>query len=117
MSIVFKDPLITVKVDDQSNTAAPMAGSSYSLNCTVTGAERLNGSTITYQWFKDGEMVSGQAMKSYSFARLSFSDAGGYTCRVTLMSDLLSGSFTTTSLNPISVTLKCESKYYKFLFL
>ena len=58
----------------------------FSLTCTVTGAERLTDSVITYQWFKDGEVVSGQTMET-----LSFSDAGSYTCQATVMSSLLNG--------------------------
>ena len=84
----------------------------YSLTCTVTGAERLTGSTITYQWFKDGVMVSGQTMETFSFTPLSFSDAGRYTCQATVMSSLLSGPVTNTSSNSVNVTLTCESVHY-----
>ena len=69
----------------------------YSLTCTVTGAEGLTGSTITYQWFKDGEVVSDQTMETLSFPSLSFSHAGGYTCQATVMSSLLSRSIIITS--------------------
>ena len=100
---------ITVRVD--TDVATPMAGSTYSLTCTVTGAEGLTGSTTTYQWFKDGVMVSGQTMETFSFTSLSFSDAGGYTCQATIMSNLLSGPITTTSSNSVDVTLTCESSF------
>ena len=83
----------------------------YSLTCTVTGAERLTGSTITYQWFKDGVVVSDQTMETLSFTPLTFSDAGGYTCEATIMSSLLSGPITTTRSSPVDVTLICESQY------
>ena len=98
------DPPITVRV--VSGVATPMAGSMYSLNCTVTGNEMLTGSTITYQWFKDGVMVSGQTMETFSFTPLSFSDAGRYTCQATVMSSLLSGPISNT--NSVDVTLTCE---------
>ena len=104
---MFPGPTITVRVD--ASTATPMAGSMYSLTCTVTGAERLTGSTITYKLFKNGVMVSGQTMATFSFTPLSFSDAGGYTCQATVMSNLLSGPITTTSSNSVDVSLNCKS--------
>ena len=106
---IFSVPSITVRV--VTDVATPMAGSTYSLTCSVTGAERLTGSTITYQWFKDGVMVSGQTMETFSFTPLSFSDAGGYSCQATIMSDLLSGPITTTRSNSVNVTLTCEPNF------
>ena len=101
------DPAISVSVD--AGVATPTVGAMYSLTCTVTGAERLTGSTITYQWFKNGVVVSGQTMETLSFTSLTFSDAGGYTCEATVMSSLLSGPITTTRSSPVDVTLTCES--------
>ena len=80
----------------------------YSLTCTVTGAERLTGSTITYQWFKDGVVVSGQTMETLSFTPLTFSDAGRYTCEATVMSNLLSGPIATNSSSSVDITLTCK---------
>ena len=102
----FLDPNITVTVVD--DIATPMAGSMYSLNCTVTGAEGLTDSTTNYQWFKNGEVVSGQIMETLSFASLSFSDAGGYTCQATVMSSLLSGNITMSSTDTVEVLLTCK---------
>ena len=83
-----------------------MVGTMYSLTCTVTGAEGLTGSTITYRWFNDGGVVSGQTMETLSFTSLTFSDAGRYTCEATVMSSLLSGGpITTPRSNSIAVTL------------
>ena len=101
------DPAISVSVD--AGVASPTVGAMYSLTCTVTGAERFTGSTITYQWFKYGMVVSDQTMETLSFTPLTFSDAGGYTCEATVMSSLLSGLITTTRSSPVDVTLTCES--------
>ena len=106
--IFLPDPSITVRVD--ADVATPLAGSMYSLTCTVTGADRLTGSTITYQWFKDDVMVPAQTMETFSFTSLFFSDAGRYTCQATVMSSLLSGPITTN--NSVDVTLTCESIHY-----
>ena len=101
------DPTISVSVD--AGIATPTVGAMYSLTCAVTGAERLIGSTITYQWFKNGVVVSDQTMETLSFAPLTFTDAGGYTCEATVMSSLLSGPITTTRSSTADVTLTCES--------
>ena len=102
----FPDPTITVTVT--ADVATPVAGSMYSLTCTLTGAERLTDSTTNYQWFKNGEVVSSQTMETLSFSSLSFSDAGGYTCQVTVMSNLLSGHITMNSTNTVEVRLNCK---------
>ena len=81
----------------------------YSLTCTVTGAEGLTGAMVTYQWLKNGAVVSGQTMATLSFSPLTFSDAGSYTCQATITSSLLSGPITTNSTSSIDVTLTCKS--------
>ena len=88
-----------------------MAGSLYSLTCAVTGAERLSdsGAMVSYQWFKNGAVLSDQAMVTLSFQLLVVSDAGTFTCRATVTSSLLSGPITTSSASPINVTLSCKS--------
>ena len=86
-----------------------MVGSMYSLTCTVTGAERLTDAMLTYQWLKNGVVVSGQTMATLSFSSLTFSDAGSYTCQATATSSLLSAPITTASINSESVRLTCRS--------
>lgn len=66
----------------------PFAGDSYSLTCTVTKADRLNP-TITYQWFKNNTMVSGETQSNLFFHSLSMSHVGSYRCDVTITSSLL----------------------------
>ena len=107
MSINSSDIHVRVeKVVTPNSSSDPTSVAS--LTCTVTGAERLTNSSITYQWFKDGVMVSGQTRKTLSFTPLSFSDAGGYTCQATLMSSLLSGPITTSISNIVDVTNTSE---------
>ena len=91
--------------------ATPMVGSMYLLNCTVTGAERLTdaGAVVTYQWLKNGAVVSSQPMATLSFSPLTSSDAGSYTCQATVNSSLLSDPITTASANSETVQLTCRS--------
>ena len=88
-----------------------MVGSMYSFTCTVTGAERLTdaGAMVTYQWFKNGEIVS---MDTPSFQTLTISDDGSYTCQATVTSGLLSAPVSRNSTNTVRIiaptTLLCE---------
>ena len=113
--VLSLDPAISVSVD--AGIATPTVGAMYSLTCAVTGAERLTGSTITYQWFKDGVMVSDQTMEILFFASLTFSDAGGYTCEATVMSSLLSDPITSPRSSPVDIILTCKPGYTSFVEL
>ena len=86
------EPVITAMVSG----GTPTVGESYSLTCTVTGADRLNP-TISYQWFKDNTVVSGETQSTLSFSSLSLSDAGQYRCRVTVASALLNINISNSS--------------------
>ena len=83
-----------------------MVGSVYSLTCTVTGAERLTdaGAMVTYQWLKNGAVVSDQTMATLSFSPLTFSDAGRYTCQMTITSSLLRVPDISHSINSVGIT-------------
>ena len=84
-----------------------MVGSVYSLTCTLNGTERLTDSNVTYQWFKDGMVVSGQAMETLSFSSLTISDAGSYSCAIFLSSYLLSGPISRNS-DPFFIMISCK---------
>ena len=75
----------------------------YSLTCTVSGAERLTSAMVTYQWLKDGAVVSDQTMATLSFSPLTFSDAGSYSCWGTVTSSLLSVPISQNSTNATSI--------------
>ena len=103
------EPVITAMISG----GTPTVGDSYSLNCTVTGADRLNA-TITYQWFKNNTVVSGKTQSTLSFSSLSLSDAGQYRCDVTVSSTLLSQPVMNMS-NTHDLTL--QSKYNSSLMI
>ena len=101
------EPFITVSIT--SSVATPMVGSMHSLNCTITGAEGLidtESDTYSYQWFKNGSVVSNQTMDTLSFSSLTFSDAGSYTCRATVTSSLLSSPITRSNSESIELISK-----------
>ena len=74
--------------------------SGYSLTCDVTGDENLS-STRTYQWTMDNGTTQTQVgtnSNSLSFSSLSLSDAGQYTCSVTVSSLYLDGNAIASSV-------------------
>ena len=96
----------------------------YSLTCTVTGAERLTDADamVTYQWLKNGAVVSGQTMATLSFSPLTVSDAGSYACQATVTSSLLSDPISTSASNSMNVQMTCKflksimARPFKFFF-
>ena len=64
-----------------------MLGQSYSLTCGVNGTGNLNAS-ITYQWTKNNgtqtQIQVGADPAVLFFSPLNLSDAGQYTCQVTV---------------------------------
>ena len=98
------EPVITAIVSG----GTPTVGESYSLTCTVTGADRLNPA-ISYQWFKDNTVVSGETQSTLSFSSLSLSDAGQYRCDVTVSSTLLSLPIAAMSITQeLNLQSKCK---------
>ena len=93
-------------ISAMASGGTPTVGESYSLTCTVTGADQLNA-TITYKWFKNNTMVSGETQSTLSFSSLSLSDAGQYRCDVTVNSTLLSQSIIKMS-NTQDLTLQSK---------
>ena len=76
----------------------------YTLTCAVTGAERLTDAMVTYQWFKNGVMVSGEIMAALSFQSLVLANDGRYGCQATVISSLLSGPISSNSINSVDIT-------------
>ncbi len=93
-------PIITATV---TSSGPPMTGQSYSLTCTVTGADSLTP-TITYVWTRGGTSVAGSD-SMLTFNPLKLSNSGEYVCTVTVTSDLLTTTLTDAS-DTVEVTIK-----------
>ena len=93
-TISFIAPTIIATIT--SPTALPALGRSYSLICTVTGADPSLNVDITYQWFRADPTASGMVTQvgtdssRLHLESLSLSDVGLYTCMTTVSSSLLS---------------------------
>ena len=66
--------------------ATPIPGQSYSLSCEVSGA---SAPVSAYQWRRDDTVLS-ETGQTLSFSSLSLSDAGQYTCQVSVDGMILS---------------------------
>ena len=87
----------------------------YSLSCGVTGADNLNPS-IAYEWTKkngtETQLQTGSDADVVPFSLLRLSDAGEYSCRVTISSSYLSNDIVRMS-NALDVRFQgefCQSR-------
>ena len=84
----------------------------YTLTCAVTGAGILSP-TITYQWTRDNGTTQTQVgtnSNTLSFSLLSLSDAGRYTCGVTVSSPYLNSDIMAASIPGTSPSVTFQSK-------
>ena len=106
--LVYIAPTINVTIT--LPTEPPAFGSSYSLICTVTGADPSLNVDITYQWFRADPTSSGMVThvgtdsSRLHLESLSLSDVGLYTCMTTVSSNLLSGDI----IKSISETIELK---------
>ena len=72
-----------------------LGGSGFTLTCCVSGADHLDPFNF-YQWTKDNgtqtQIQDGPDPRTISFATLSVSDVGWYTCQATIQSPHLNNS-------------------------
>ena len=78
-------PMIAVAV---SGNGTPTAGQSYTLTCSISGANNVN----TYQWEKDDSVIQGETTEMLSFSSLRLSHAEQYTCEVILEGNMFSNT-------------------------
>ena len=95
-----------------SASGLPDEGSSYTLTCTVHGAESLAATNWTFQWGRidssDDMLQDFIANDTLIFNPLRRCDAGEYRCSASFDSPYLIGTrYVTTSFN-ITVTSKCK---------
>lgn len=75
--VVTTTPFAPV-IEVQPMGATKLAGSSFALSVTASASV-----PATYQWYKDGNAVSGGTSGTLSFASLAPTDAGNYTVTIT----------------------------------
>ena len=101
--------VITVQVTRSNNGSLIAGQTGFSLSCDVTGTENLNTPTFTYQWRRNGEVISGQQGRTLSLSPLTASNAGEYNCSVTVSSTSLNSTVTFNSINTDFLSLLSKS--------
>ena len=102
--------IVAVRIHDGGFTSA--AGMNYSLFCDISGAEgvNLNSLNMKYNWTKIDDFGNQVQVEKYSrvlqFSTLKLSDAGKYTCVVTLDSDFQHNKTNTSMESSFRVTIQ-----------
>ena len=87
-----------VILNAQPQAQSVAVGASATLSVTATGG----GSSLTYQWRKDGVNVSGANASSYTLPSAQVSNAGSYTVVVSNTAGSVTSSAATLTVNPVS---------------
>ena len=108
---------VAVTVIATRDSGTPLAGMNYTLICDISGAGALNLTelNIKYNWTKNND--SGNQIqiennsKTLKFSTLKLSDAGQYTCTVTLDTHSIYSNtmgHTTMRASPFDITVQSE---------
>lgn len=92
-TLTVVEPLTVEPLADQTVTA----GNSVTFSATTTG-----GSTLTYQWRRDGAPISGATSASYSISSVTMLDAGTYDVVVTRAAEQVVSSAANLAVAPTS---------------
>ena len=94
-------PNISVVVIESGDGA--IAGQSYTLECGVSGADKLADISITYEWTRgnSSEMLGGDM--AYTFTPTAGDDGVMYHCAATVISSSLNAPITSNGSKTISV--------------
>ena len=96
---------ITVVVTPSSLT---LGQAGFSLTCDVSGINNLNLPTLTYEWQRNGSVLSNLQERTLSLSPLSGSHVGVYVCIVTVNSALLNSvEMRTSGTHTVSAQSKC----------
>ena len=79
----------------------------YNMNCTVIGAEQFYPN-ISYQWYKDGELLLGENQPHWTRWSLRRDNAGDYKCVVNISSKFLSRGYATKTSEAFRLCVPCK---------
>ena len=61
-------------------------GHSFTLNCTIVGINDSDSLLITYQWYKDQQLLQNARAPTLFLSALTLLDIGGYVCEASIKS-------------------------------
>ena len=101
----FTAPSVSVMI---TPAGTAVVGQSYSLSCSVSGADSLSPTSTTYHWYNESSNPRSQVgtTSTYSFPRLRPYYAGQYTCEVTVASPYLNEDLSQSMVQDITVQSK-----------
>ena len=111
----FPAPAISVQITTSGDPVAGQSG--YSLTCSVKGIAEISISCITYQWTKNNgthdQIIPGNRANPevLSFSPLKTSNAGQYTCQVTISSFFFNNDITIMDSRNVTVQSKLKLSY------
>jgi len=86
-----------------------VVGQSYSLSCSVSGADSLNPTSTTYRWYNESSNPRSQVginSSTYTLNPLRPYHAGQYTCEVMITSPYLNDALSQSMMQDITVQSK-----------
>ena len=90
-------------------TGNAVVGQSYSLSCSVSGADSLSPTSTTYRWYNESDDPRSQVgtnSSAYAFTLVQLYHAGQYTCEVTITSPYLNAALSQSMMRDINVQSK-----------
>ena len=96
-------PNIEVEITNSGGNL--LLGEDYNLTCTINGADKLNP-VLNYGWIQNGTILDNKT-NILSFSSFRLSDAGNYSCTVTICSQYINESI---MINSDNESLKVQSK-------
>ena len=104
----FTAPSVSVVI---TPTDTAVVGQSYSLSCSVSGADSLSP-TSTYRWYNESSNPRSQVgtTSTYTLNPLRPYHVGQYTCEVTITSPYLNGALRQSMMQDITVQSKIFNK-------
>ena len=94
-------------VTPSSRSSLTLGQTGFSLTCDVSGTDNLNPA-LTYEWQRNGVVLSNQQVRTLLLHPLSGSHVGEYACKVTVHSALLNSvEMRTSGTHAVSAQSKC----------
>ena len=99
---------VTAAVNGETKTSPVTATKGDTVVLTAVGEGTTKYDTVyAYQWFKDGEKLTGETGKTLTVSTTKAAAAAEYVCKITFFNDKVDGKdYVTTVSNKVSVTVE-----------